>query len=384
LFFKGFRSFNMGCSMPTSAETLDCEFSLALNNRTGKYFFCKDMIDASRDLIRTCYYWRVPLTHTPPNSIARVLGRLARIEVNVRARQPFSNRIFRPIAHHRAMVFTDPRECLLYRLKPCDVVLCHDMGPLTHPEFYSPGVKEIYTLAFDRIKAVKPLMLFVSAASRDDFVKLYGNDFPLLQVIHIPLRKGMDRRDEQVVNGLPAKFLLTVGSLGARKNQVRSIMAFEASGLANEGFAYIICGGPEPDADRVIALARQTAGVILPGYVNDDELRWLYKNASGFVLPSLLEGFGLPATEAINYGLVPLLAAGGALQEVAGDMALYVNPLDVTDIAAAMRRLATMTEAERNRRLTQLRLSIERFSLENAIATWRSALELAVASSRSL
>ena len=39
----------------------DCEFTLALNNRTGKYFFCKEMIQSSEDLIATCLYWRVPM-----------------------------------------------------------------------------------------------------------------------------------------------------------------------------------------------------------------------------------------------------------------------------------------------------------------------------------
>jgi glycosyltransferase involved in cell wall biosynthesis len=365
------------------AETLDCEFTLALNNRTGKYFFCKDMIDASQDLIRTCYYWRVPLNALPSTPVARVLGRLARIEVELRVQSRLGDRLLPAISHRQPMVFTDPRECVLYRLKSSDVVLCHDLGPLTHPEFYGPGVKDIYAIAFDRIKAAKPFMLFVSAASRAVFVQLFGHDFPLLQVIHIPLRKGIARDSEQILGGLPEKFFLTVGSVGTRKNQLRSIQAFVSSGLADEGFAYVICGGPEPGADDVMALGRETKGVILPGYVNDDELRWLYRNAKGFVLPSLLEGFGLPAAEAINYGVVPLLTPGGALQEVAGDGAVYANPLDPADIAAGMRRLAEMTKEERDVRLFQLRSSIERFSLENAIAGWRSALELAITSSGS-
>lgn len=365
------------------ARTLDCEFTLALNNRTGKYFFCKDMIDASQDLIRTCYYWRVPFSTLPSMPVVKVLGRAARIEVDLRVRSRLGDRFLPMISHRQPMVFTDPRECVLYRLKACDVVLCHDLGPLTHPEFYGPGVNEIYAVAFDRIKAAKPLMLFVSAASRADFVELFGQDFPLLQVIHIPLRKGIAGNREQSVSGLPEKFFLTVGSVGTRKNQLRSIRAFLASGLADEGFAYVICGGPEPGAHNVMALGRESKGVILPGYVNDDELRWLYRNATGFVLPSLLEGFGLPAAEAINYGLVPLLAPGGALQEVAGDGAVYVNPFDTADIAAGMRKLAEMTEEERDVRLCQLRSSIKRFSLESAIAGWRSALELAIASAGS-
>jgi glycosyltransferase involved in cell wall biosynthesis len=359
-------------------EKVDCEFTLALNNSTGKFFFCKDMIEASADLINSTYHWRLPSHALPGRMASRILGRLALIEVSVRARWPLSYRVWRPIRHPRAMLFTDPRECVLYNVKSCDIVLCHDMGPLTHPEFYSEGVERVYRLAFDRIARARPLVLFVSEASRRDFVKLYGSDFPLLKVIHIPLRQGLHTPDEQIVDGVPEKFFLTVGSLGARKNQLRSIAAFQASGLASERFGYVVCGGPEPGAEEVISLAAKTDGVIVLGYVNDSQLRWLYKNAQGFVLASLLEGFGLPAAEAVSYGQVPLLSAGGALEEVAGDGALYVDPLDISDIAAGMRRMASMAAGERAGRLLRLCRSVERFSFDAAVSAWRSTLALAI------
>src|SRR5712664_112461 len=115
IFRRGLRFFRSDedCFVLKVFPALDCEFTLALNNRTGKYFFCKDMIDASRDLIRNCYYWRVPLKNLPPKTIARVLGRLARIEVDLRVRSYLSHIGLAPISHPRPMVFTDPRECVL-------------------------------------------------------------------------------------------------------------------------------------------------------------------------------------------------------------------------------------------------------------------------------
>src|SRR5438270_12362953 len=148
--------------MVSSAEKLDCEFTLALNNHTGKYFFCKDMIDASNDMINSVYYWRFSFSAPPSRTISRSLGRLALIEVSIRTRWPSTYRIWPPILRPRIMLFTDPRECVLYSVKACDIVLCHDMGPLINPEFYSDGVEELYGLAFARISKAKPLMLFVS------------------------------------------------------------------------------------------------------------------------------------------------------------------------------------------------------------------------------
>ena len=355
-------------------DIFDCEFTLALNNRTGKYFFCKEMIESSPDLIASCLYWRLPMQRLPSRPVSRLLGRAARLEVELRSETSFINRVLPPSSHRRPIIFTDPRECIFYRLKPSDIVICHDMGPVTHPELYDAGVEHLYDTIFRRIQLARPHMIFVSEASRSDFVARCGDDYPLLDVIHPPLRNGMKDHTLRAVGGIPEKFFLTVGSIGARKNQMRSIQAFAASGLASAGYAYVICGGPEPGAEPVVEMAQGTPGVILPGYVDDAELRWLYKNALGFILPSLLEGFGLPAAEAIYHGLVPLLSRGGALQEVAGESAIYVDPLDVADIAAGMVTLASLTREERERRLEQSLISIDRFSSDIAARKWRAAL----------
>jgi glycosyltransferase involved in cell wall biosynthesis len=359
----------------------DCEFTLALNNRTGKYFFCKEMIESTDDLIASCLYWRIPMKRLPSRSLSRLLGRAARLEVELRSETSLINRVLPPSLHRRPIIFTDPRECIFYRLKQSDIVICHDMGPVTHPQLYDPGVKHLYETIFCQIQLAKPHMIFVSEASRSDFIARCGDDYPLLEVIHPPLRHGMKDGTLRAVEGIPQNYFLTVGSIGARKNQVRSIEAFDASGLAKAGYAYVICGGPEPGAEPVVELARRTPGVVLPGYVDDAELRWLYKNALGFVLPSLLEGFGLPAAEAIHHGLVPLLSRGGALQEVAGESAIYVDPLDVTDIASGMGMLAGLTREQRDQRVAQSLLSIDRFSPETATTRWRAALLQAASTS---
>lgn len=366
--------------MTSVDRPFDCEFTLALNNRTGKYFFCKEMIQSSEDLIATCLYWRLPMKQLPSKTVSRVLGRIARWEVDFRSRNGLLNRLLSPSPHRRPLIFTDPREVLFYRLKSTDVVVCHDMGPITHPDLYDPGVTRIYGKAFDQIRAARPFMIFVSAASRQEFVARYGDDYPAMQIVSPPLRMDMQQSDLRPVGGIPQKFFLTVGAVGQRKNQLRAIRAFDATGLAKAGYAYVICGGlHEAGADLVVEQARRTPGVILPGYVNDAELRWLYKNATGFVLPSLLEGFGLPAAEAVHYELIPLLSRGGALQEVAGDGAIYVNPLDEGDIADGMRLLAELAPEERKKRLDQLHVNVSRFSLENEAGKWRETLTLAAA-----
>ena len=76
------------------------------------------------------------------------------------------------------------------------------------------------------------------------------------------------------------------------------------------------------------------------GFLEADELRRAVAGAEALVLPSLYEGFGLPAVEAMACGRPVLAARAGALPEVCGEAALYCDPRDRRDIAAGLRRLA--------------------------------------------
>jgi glycosyltransferase involved in cell wall biosynthesis len=364
--------------MKANCRRVDFEFTLALNNATGKYFVCQDVIEECGDLIENVWYWRLPMRQPPARTVARILGRLAILELNFRLTSRASPHL--PLIRNpRPLVFGDPREVILYELESNDVVLCHDMGPVTHPELYHPKVKRTYETAFKKIRKAKPLLVFISECSLKNFVTLYGDDYPAMKLIYPALRMGIRSGLEVPIARAPQHFLLTVGSVGSRKNHFRSLEAFARSGLAAQGYHYVICGGPEPGFDAVVEAANKMPAVVLTGYVSDSELRWLYAHASGFVLPSLLEGFGLPAAEAISFDLVPLLSREGALREVAGDCAILVDPLNIDEIADGMRRLALMDHEERQARLFELRHSIARFSRKSAAEAWRAVLQQALA-----
>jgi glycosyltransferase involved in cell wall biosynthesis len=74
------------------------------------------------------------------------------------------------------------------------------------------------------------------------------------------------------------------------------------------------------------------------GYVEPDQRRELYATASMLVLPSHLEGFGLPVLEAMTVGVPVIVSRRGALPEVGGDAAIAIEPEDVGGLAAAMRK----------------------------------------------
>ena len=87
--------------------------------------------------------------------------------------------------------------------------------------------------------------------------------------------------------------------------------------------------------DEALAAALRAEGASLRGYVEKDELARLYREAACLVWPSRFEGFGLPVVEAMASGLPVVATPEPAVQEVAGDAALYAEP---AGLAAAVRR----------------------------------------------
>ena len=229
----------------------------------------------------------------------------------------------------------DPHSVLHAGLRSRDIVLCHDLGPISHPDLYNGWVAKLYKHAYARIRAVKPEIVFVSRFSADEFARLYGT-LPRTRVIYPPVRKEMNSAEAFPVDGVVEPFILTVGSLGRRKNQAAMIQAYARSRLYDAGVSYILCGARETGFEQIEQIARETPGVRVLEYVTDGQLSWLYARARAFVLASRLEGFGVPVAEAINSDLMPIVTRDSVLFEVAGPNAIAVDCDDVDSIAQGM------------------------------------------------
>jgi glycosyltransferase involved in cell wall biosynthesis len=78
--------------------------------------------------------------------------------------------------------------------------------------------------------------------------------------------------------------------------------------------------------------------ILITGFVGEQELDNLYKNASLFVFPSLYEGFGLPPLEAMKRGIPVASSNATCLPEILGDAAIYFNPSNVDDMVEKIKR----------------------------------------------
>lgn len=358
--------------MGLTAPRYEADFSLALINRTGAYHVCREIVRGLPQHFSQTWYWRFICKTEPEGVVRKILGRLMLMDLGRQVRRAA------PIVQHGSgtspTVFMDPLYVLRGGPKVSDIVLCHDVGPITHPWLFDVPTVAAYHRAYAMIRDAGPGMVFVSEASRREFVRLFGDGFRFLEVVPLYVRDSIDSGDVDCPDAVPERFVLTVAATEVRKNYPRGIAAYVELGLNARGIGYVICG-PRGNAELEVAnLARAAPGVVKLGFVSDAQLRWLYERASGFVLPSLLEGFGVPALEAGRRGLVPLVSAGGALEEAVGAGGVTVDPENISELADGFVRLVDMSAGERCERLQLLQAHAATLTRARYLERWSELL----------
>jgi glycosyltransferase involved in cell wall biosynthesis len=162
---------------------------------------------------------------------------------------------------------------------------------------------------------------------------------PLPPVTAVALAHELRPTEEPIAkHGPEAPYLLCVGTLTGRKNLecvLGAMMCLQGQGRPVPDL--VLAGARRKRAEQYIdrpefaAIRNQIHQVLNP---NQAELRNLYEKALGLVIPSRMEGWGLPLGEAIWLGTPGLAATSPALQEVGGDLALYFDPDRPEELAA--------------------------------------------------
>ena len=164
-------------------------------------------------------------------------------------------------------------------------------------------------------------------------------------------------------------FFLVIGSDRRNKNIRRSIAGFCAMRESDSQCPITLKVVGKYSDQFINTLKAEFAdhfdAIDMPGFVDDDELKYLYQTCCGVVFLSLYEGFGIPAVEALAAGTPVLLSQRTACAEIAGSLALTVDGLDIEQIAQGMSALALHqidTESEEFRKFRDRYLSCQQQS----------------------
>ena len=233
---------------------------------------------------------------------------------------------------------------------PRTVVTIHDLGYRAFPEAHPPLARRYLDWSTRWSAAVARRVIVPSAATARDLIAACGTPPERIAIIphgYHPRFRPLDRAEVDAGLarlGIAPPYLLFVGTLQPRKNLARVLAAFERLVAGGWPGRLVLVGQQGWLSDPLFAaIARPDSPahgrIHLTGYLADADLPIVYNGAVGLVFPSLYEGFGLPALEALACGTPVLTSDTTSLPEVVGDAALLVDPLDTETIATGMARL---------------------------------------------
>jgi len=187
-----------------------------------------------------------------------------------------------------------------------------------------------------------------------------------VDVVHLGARSLVGDPQEPVADLEPGSYLFHLSRMAASKN-VRAILELAAAWPEQRFVLAGPAGGPV-EATRASAAARGLANVRVLANVSDAEKAWLYAHCSGFLFPSLTEGFGLPPLEAMHFGKPAFLSDRTCLPEIGGDVSFYFRRFE----AAHMRQVVEtgLAEARRPGRAEAIRRHAASFSWDACAAAY--------------
>ena len=216
------------------------------------------------------------------------------------------------------------------------VVTVHDLTPLKFPKTHSFLDILHHKIGLKKILKKVDKVVAVSNSTKKDILEYFNVDESKIKVIYEGCKK-LDINDDCLEKyGIKKPYFLYVGTLEPRKNIPNLIKAFKQSSVDCQ----LIIGGKKGWKYMKIFKIVEELGmknkIIFPGFIDGDDLGFLYKNAIAFVFPSLYEGFGLPILEAMYCGCPVITSNNSSLPEVVGKAGLLVDPLNVDHISRAI------------------------------------------------
>ena len=231
------------------------------------------------------------------------------------------------------------------------VAVIHDLQYIHYPEFFSVVKRRWLRLAHRFSLKTAHRIVAISEFVREDLLAVYGDRWSD-SIVTIPNPVSWNRLSstKHLIEG---PYILTVAAEYPHKNLTTLVKAFALArrrhdldgvrlAIVGQRAAELVSTDDTGQLNRVIAEAGIGHEVLRLGYVRDEDVGALYSDALVFVLPSLFEGFGMPAVEALGFGLPVITTRCAALPETTLGFAHYVtDPLDAEELADALVRVSS-------------------------------------------
>lgn len=266
----------------------------------------------------------------------------------------------RGVAVHHSPHYTMPGS-----MRTPAVVTIHDVTFFERPEVHEAAKVRFFTAAIARAASSAGALVCVSQRTADRLGRHVDVSVPVVVAPHgidhdrfTTTGPGDDADARQLVDldlGLnpDAKRIVSLGTLEPRKGLGTLIAAFDQMAAEDPDLELVIVGqrgwGTD-EIDRLVAASSAGSRIRLLGYVADDAVPVLLRTASVVAYPSVDEGFGLPALEALACGAALVTTSGSVMEEICGTAPWYCDPGDVASLRQALAAAMAADREERGRR----------------------------------
>jgi glycosyltransferase involved in cell wall biosynthesis len=252
----------------------------------------------------------------------------------------------------RPDVWHGPHYTLPVRVRVPTVVTVHDLTFFDHPEWHE-RTKVAYFRRMIRVATARAdAVICVSEFTAN---RLRAHCAARAEVVVVP--HGVDHErfapaaehagadadlSSLAAHGITPPYVAFSGTVEPRKDVPTLVRAFAHAARNRPELRLVLAGADgwgAAEARDAIAASGVATRVLRPGYLPDDAHAALFRRAAAVVYPSLEEGFGLPALEALACGAPLVSTRGSAIEEVVGDAALLVPPRDPDALGAALDRI---------------------------------------------
>jgi glycosyltransferase involved in cell wall biosynthesis len=268
---------------------------------------------------------------------------------------------------------------------PCrGAVLVYDLSFRAHPEYF-PRTVAWYMAWLTGIALKQAACVFtISEFSRQELFRFYpvetdkvfnirGGVGPAFRPLDDPVKMAAEKT-VLARYGINQPYIFALGNIHPRKNLARLLEAYLHLQSERDSVPAMVWGGLKRwDSGELLDRAR-AAGVVLPGFIAQEDLPALYRQAEMLVYPSLYEGFGLPPAEAMACGTPVITSNRTSLPEVVGQAALTIDPTRPEEITAAMARLLDEPALRKSLRQAGIERA-RRFTWEETARQMLAALE---------
>ncbi len=233
------------------------------------------------------------------------------------------------------VLFCPANMCPIFKPKGVKfITTIHDISFIDYPQSFSLAYRMYYTMLTKNILKISDFLITVSHFSKNRIIEQYPFTKDKISVIYSGINDLFFQRDDIHGDG---DFILYVGNLNKIKNFLGVLRAF--SKIYKKINKKMIVVGMKPNTMRLDSEIKNVIGSIPKGFIefkgqiNDVKiLKSFYKRAFVFLFPSFHESFGFPPLEAMASGCPVIVSNRGALPEICGSAALYVDPLNIDDV----------------------------------------------------